>query len=109
MDTFAAELNAFVEHLKEMFRKNYEKPDQLTLEPGISWCRIVRIREGNAGKSVYAFVAMKDSSNRNLGMVKAGDIHMPASWAAPAKHARGSIFNKESWVCAGPHGIAYLK
>lgn len=47
---------------------------------------------------VYAFINMEN-----------GDILKPASWAAPAKHARGNVFDKESWKNCGPYGVVYLK
>jgi hypothetical protein len=46
---------------------------------------------------------------KQLGVIKAGDIHKPASYKIPAKHARGNIYNKETWDCVGPYGIAYLR
>jgi len=39
-----------------------------------------------------------------------GDIRKPASWKAPAKHARGNITDeKEGMGWMGPYGPAYLK
>ena len=39
-----------------------------------------------------------------------GDVLMAASWRAPAKHARGNIFNPDNGLpCVGPYGIAYLR
>tara|TARA_Y100000034_G_C6797987_1_gene357804 strand:+ start:286 stop:633 length:348 start_codon:yes stop_codon:yes gene_type:complete len=49
--------------------------------------------------SVWAFV---DSTN--------GDILKPASWAAPAKHARGNLFDSaDGMAMIGPYGPAYLR
>ena len=49
--------------------------------------------------SAYAFI---DKSN--------GDVLKPASWNAPAKHARGNIFADDNGLnCCGPYGIAYLR
>lgn len=51
------------------------------------------------GSGVYAFI---DKTN--------GDVLKPASWAAPAKTARGNIFNEDNGMgCCGPYGIAYLR
>lgn len=40
-----------------------------------------------------------------------GNIYKPASWKAPAKHVRGSVFDPDySWGRAlGPYGVAYLR
>lgn len=61
------------------------------------------------GKSVYAFVAAKDFENKTLGKIKTGDIHKPASWSAPAKHARGNVFADDFAKCLTAHGIVYLR
>lgn len=51
------------------------------------------------GSGVYAFI---DKTN--------GDIFKPASWSAPAKHARGNIFAEDNGMgCCGPYGVAYLR
>ena len=42
--------------------------------------------------SVWGFVAKKDGFHKELPM-KVGDVFKPASWRAPAKHVRGSIFD----------------
>lgn len=58
--------------------------------------RYIRVFRDN---SCYAFI---DKTN--------GDVLMPASYKAPAKHARGNIFNDDNGLdCTGPYGIAYLK
>ncbi len=39
-----------------------------------------------------------------------GDVLKPASWRAPAKHARGNIFDESNGLAAmGPYGPAYIK
>lgn len=49
--------------------------------------------------SAYAFIDKKT-----------GDIYKPATWKAPAKHARGNIYAEDGGLkCAGPYGIAYLR
>jgi len=59
--------------------------------------------------SVYCFIARVDFSNKKLGQVEAGDIFKADSWNSPAKHKRGSLLNKESWVCLEQYGIVYLR
>lgn len=50
------------------------------------------------GGSAYAFI---DNET--------GDILKPASWAAPAKHARGSIYAEDPVKCCEEHSVTYLK
>jgi hypothetical protein len=39
-----------------------------------------------------------------------GDVLKAASWAAPAKHARGNIFDESNGLAKiGPYGPAYLR
>lgn len=59
--------------------------------------------------SVYTFVCLKDGQTKALGNLKAGDIHKAAGWKAPAKHARGSVFQDDFGKCLTAHGIVYLK
>ena len=66
-------------------------------------------RGSNYGKSAYAFVAKMDFSTKGLGIVKSGDILKPATWRAPAKHARGSVLDKSTWDCCEEFGLRYLK
>ncbi len=72
------------------------------MEPGKRYIKIVRRtgfgEEINPSGSAYAFL---DSTT--------GDILMAASWKAPAKHARGNLFDGNPLKCVGPHGIAYLR
>jgi hypothetical protein len=99
--TFEFALNDFLAYVRETMEAQYEKnyknltTPTLSVEAGRRYIRIVRADGGS--RSVYGFV---DTTN--------GDILKPASWKAPAKHARGNIFNPMTWTCAGVHGIAYM-
>jgi len=80
---------------------------KLSVEGGTKYLKIVRrefMKDNPAqsyrqGASVHAFV---NTTN--------GDVLKPATWKAPAKHARGNIFDG-SYGCAsmGPYGPAYLR
>lgn len=60
---------------------------------GIRYVKVI------GGGSVKAFVDKQS-----------GDVLKPASWKAPAKHARGNIFDKWNGLkMMGPYGPAYLK
>jgi hypothetical protein len=97
---------------KDHIATNYAnlQPDTTQLEFGQNWVRVVKVHPGSTGGSAYCFVALKDFSTKQLGNVKAGDIHKPAGYKAPAKHARGSVFHPEQFgkVC-GPHSVVYLR
>lgn len=83
------------------FEKNYAgklAPYKLTIRKGKKYVKIIQNEHDNGG-SAWAFVNMHN-----------GDILKPASWSAPAKHARGNIFDEHKgmkWM--GVYGAAYLK
>jgi hypothetical protein len=97
------ELSGFTFSKPPRHRSDYISP---------KWCRVVVQEERNgqyADTSVYCFVCLQDGQTKALGVVKAGDIHKSATWKAPAKHARGSVFQPDFGNCLTPNGIVYLK
>jgi len=71
----------------------------LSLRPGRKFIKVVN------DNSVWGFVAKVDGVHKGVPMVK-GDILKAAGWRAPAKHSRGSIFDKEmhkSFSWTGPN------
>ena len=91
--------------INDHFAKAYSSliPNELRTSNGRRYVKIISVRkittDGSDGqRSVWAFI---DKTN--------GDVLKPASWAAPAKHARGNIYNSDnglgnvSWT-----GPAYL-
>ncbi len=84
------------EHL-EMFDTLAYKP--LTYKKGNKYMKIMR-----EGSGVWGFVAMQDNPSRNE---RVGDLLKPASWRAPAKHARGNIFDGTARF--DKYGPEYLK
>ncbi len=77
------------------------------------WCRIVTVEhwpdQAPRDSSVYGFVCLQDGFTKSLGTLKAGDIHKAAGWKAPAKVARGNVFNDHFDKAITPWGIVYLK
>lgn len=73
------------------------KPDTLEVTYGRKYAKIASVCRGS--HSAWAFI---DLTN--------GDILKPASWAKPAKHARGNILAEDHGVSAvGPYGPHYLR
>lgn len=80
---FVSWLKACQEILNDYYAKyspNTPVPE-LCRELGKRYIKITEARRG--GTSVWAFI---DTFN--------GDVMKPASWRAPAKHARGNIFDE---------------
>lgn len=66
--------------------------------------------DGMSGQqSTYAFIAREDFESKALGKVRAGDILKPATWKAPAKHARGNLFDANPLEKCGQYGLEYLR
>jgi hypothetical protein len=91
--------------IQENYDEWYSKTDyeskkmNLSLKPGRKFIKVVH------DNSVWGFVAKVDGVNKGVPMLK-GDILKAAGWSAPAKHSRGSIFDKEmhkSFSWTGPN------
>jgi hypothetical protein len=98
MSDFDAALSAFIAALDAANAKvnatmtacpDYYKP--VTLEAGSKNIRVVQ--NGGCGRSVHCFVEKST-----------GNILKAAGWKAPAKGARGNIFNPESYAKCDPYG-----
>jgi len=106
---FDKALNMFLKGAQKLidddYRKNYTnlKPPKLTAKKGGRYVKIIRKEQSGSGTSVHAFVDAKDGPTF-------GDVLKPASWKAPAKHARGNLFDG-SWGLKymSAYGPAYLK
>lgn len=82
------------------------------VEYGEKWAKVYRyeLRGDKLQKTcIYAFICLQDFTNTTLGVCKMGDIHKPASYKAPAKHARGSVYAIDFNNCIGAYGISYMK
>jgi hypothetical protein len=55
-----------------------------------------------------AHIALCDGENKHIGTFKAGDIFKPATWNRPAKHKRGSVYDKNPLACMNEYGVHYL-
>ena len=91
------------------YMRSYYKP--LEIRNGrVSGDWLILDSVSGGSRSVYAFIRLTDGANKTLGAMKSGDIHKPATYKAPAKHARGNVFSDDFGAsCAGLYGIAYLR
>ena len=101
---FEAALKSFVEGCQRIHTDHQARaypnvtPGTITAAAGRRYVKIVRLVVGQ-GRSVHCFV---DTTN--------GDVLKAAGWKAPAKHARGNIFDASNglgWM--GEYGPAYLR
>lgn len=98
---FNAALDAFVAatqaKINADFAHNYSRvtPPVLTVEAGQKNAKIVKT---DSQRSVFCFVRIAD-----------GAILKAASWKAPAKHARGSIFVNAGQDAVTTFGANYLR
>tara|TARA_A100001011_G_scaffold191395_1_gene200005 strand:+ start:1744 stop:2154 length:411 start_codon:yes stop_codon:yes gene_type:complete len=97
-----------LERLRENIISKYKKwggfnPDKfdISFKYGRKFIKVLE------GTRVWGFVAIDSDSHKNI-LYNRGDTFKAASWNAPAKHARGNVFYKDtSWYeWTGPN---YLK
>ena len=74
----------------------------MEIKKGKRYIKINRKNVSGSGLSVFAFIDAKKGNTY-------GDILKPASWRAPAKHARGNVFDGNHGISSvGVFGPAYL-
>ena len=99
-------LNRWLTAAQTIINENYASkfpnltPSVLEMSDGRRYIRIDSIVDNGAGqRSVWAFIDKWS-----------GDILKPAGYKAPAKHARGNLFDSTGGVgWLTPYGPAYLK
>lgn len=87
----------------EYYKKNYTNltPELITISYGNKYAKFIKRYAGDTYGCVYFFVNLEN-----------GDILKAASWAAPAKHARGNIFTSPNYGVGnvvGVYGATYLR
>ncbi len=105
MNDFDTALASFVEGCQILTDRHFAghypnvTPTKLSIDPrGRKYVRIVA-KDGSGSRSVHCFVNRQN-----------GDVLKAASWKAPAKHARGNIFDASNGLAnMGPSGPAYLR
>ena len=84
-------------HMERNFPRT--TPDTISATRGKRYARIVRKNGGSPNGSVHCFVDMTN-----------GDVLKAASWKAPAKHARGNIFDEHNGLgLMNEYGPVYLR
>jgi hypothetical protein len=107
-------IDALIEHADQLVAKYWQEQSYNFAPPpkhhvefiSPKWARVVQV---DSQKKVYCFVCLQDGSTKALGTVNAGDIHKAASWKAPAKHARGNVFQEDFGNCLTLYGVVCLK
>lgn len=100
-EKFLARLNEFTAALQKMVNEHFAQnlsnltPPEIVVMNGSKNVRVVR-KEPHT-RSVHCFI------NKETG-----DIYKAAGWAAPAKHARGNIYNQDMMTGVTVYGAAYL-
>lgn len=75
------------------------EPPVITYKEGRRYIKLISSTDGINARRVYCFI---DKTN--------GDILKAATWKAPAKHARGSIYDADHGASSVNHyGANYLK
>ena len=108
MALFKDEIHDFASRVQQMVNKHFREqfpnltPPTILIKFGRKYAKLIRESstgaQGHTQKSVYGFVD-----------AHTGDIYKAATWRAPAKHVRGSIFDADGGMHAcGPYGIKYL-
>lgn len=102
---FDKALKAFLTGAQDKINADYKmnfpnlKPSQLITKAGKKYVKVISKARSGSGTSAWAFI---DKTT--------GDILKPATWKAPAKHARGNIFSQDNGVnSVSPYGPGYLQ
>jgi hypothetical protein len=96
---FIDEVNTEIERYYNQNLTNL-KPELLTVDVGRKFIRLWK------GTSCWGFISRVDDVLKN-SPIKKGDLLKPATWKAPAKHARGNIM--EGTAQWGVYGPSYIK
>ena len=100
--SFDEAMNVLLDNIQKDYAKlgmTHRTSLDLSLKPGRKFIKVVE------GSRVWGFIAKVDGVHKGVPMLK-GDILKAATWSAPAKHSRGSIFDKEmhkSFSWTGPN------
>lgn len=94
-----SQIEDFINKLKEKHCTNFYQQEK-------NGSKLAKIFKND---KIYAFVALKDFVSRKLGVVIQGDILKPETYRAPAKWARGNIYDANPVRYCEEFGLAYLR
>jgi len=99
-EEFQKALNAWLKEVENRWHTKMSKDETFSIEQGPKYIKIARNIAGGKSKSIHAFIDKKT-----------GDILKAASWKAPAKGARGNLWDdKKGLGRIDPYGfIQYNK
>lgn len=101
---FLVAVQTFVDRVQDQYEKywkdqgyTFSPAPVITIDPkGQRYLRLVV--NNHTQRSVFAFIVTTN-----------GDILKAASWKAPAKHARGSVFSSENGMEAVTAGMPFIR
>ena len=115
MNKFEKSLVAYIKGVQERVNSYYADhltnlvPSLIQIDGGRKYVKITQSSDGGQGqKSVHSFISSVDDPKKGI---REGDILKPASWSAPAKHSRGSIYSENNGleaINAHGTGVKYL-
>jgi len=104
-ENFDQAMKVFLKGAQDIIDKDYKlnypnlKPNILVTTSGKKYVKIISKAQSGYGTSAWAFI---DKAT--------GDILKPATWKAPAKHARGNIYDQDNGVrSVTAYGPGYLQ
>jgi hypothetical protein len=105
MQDLTAAMDTFIKGCQRIHTDHMERhypnvtPDVIYPRQGKRYIKVVRARADGTQGSVHCFV---DTTN--------GDVLKAAGWSAPAKHARGNVFDDHNGLRhMNEYGPAYLR
>ena len=86
--------------VNDHYYNNYKSlvPPFLTVKKGKKYANFISTYDGHEYGSAWAFISLET-----------GDVFKPASYKAPAKHARGNIFTSKIETYITAYGPNYLR
>lgn len=99
---FPKAMNAYTDTVTKVKRDHFAESGFTFAVPGV---RVLPIRGNSKYAKVVATETYPEQESRDQGVhsfvsLTTGEIFKPASWKAPAKHARGNIFDEDHGASA---------
>jgi len=97
-DAGDAIIQEYVDYINELRAEKLKNPPLVGFRRLKKYARIVILGKGTRPTEAFGFIDLAS-----------GDILKAASWSRPAKHARGNVFDRETWPAScNERGITYL-